>query len=102
MITTITGSPNEDKMSLALKIAEGKKKKIITLTSEPNYFTFSFLEHDTEILIIDNVKNNFLDELYFIFRLNSVTAEKQGDQPYSVKTPDVVLILKQDLAPKGY
>ena len=93
MITTIQGKPNEDKMSLALKIADGKKRQITTLTSEPNCFTFSFLEHDTEILIIRDVKKEFLDELYFIFRLDKIIIEKQGEQPYSVKTPDVVLIL---------
>lgn len=91
MITIIQGKPGEGKTTLAKKIGEGKKCCFIEEHSLKHPFWAASLERDTQLIIIDDVKN--LQETLSFFQRDILIVDKPRKKPFSMPMPDIILVL---------
>jgi hypothetical protein len=90
MIITIQGKRGEGKTAVANKICEGKKSVCIAEYSLASAFWTEEIDVDTEIILIDDVRN--YDKTCKYFRSEFLTINKQCKKPVNINMPDVILI----------
>lgn len=90
MIITIEGKQGEGKTTLAKKICKGKKVSFIDEHSLKSPFWTNQMDEDTDIIVVDNVKD--FENTYSNFRAKSLSINRPCKNPINRKMPDVVLV----------
>jgi thymidylate kinase len=90
MIITIEGKRGEGKTTIADKILNGIKYSYIHENSLKSPFWSSFIEQDSEFLVIDEVVN--YEKVYNMFNVDSLNINRKGKPRLQIKTPNIILI----------
>ena len=94
MIITIEGKQNEGKSLLAKNIIGDRKAVHIDPKSLIHWNYLEEVDNTTEVIVFDDLPDNYFNDLRVLFSSTEITIERQGRSSVVINTPDVILIKK--------